>query len=67
MLKANEMSHRAFMLTAEVVDMNPANYTAWEFRRRCLKALKLDLQKVQYTQEMAEDNPKTTKFGFTGA
>ena len=64
-LKANEMSHRAFMLTAEVVDMNPANYTAWEFRRRCLKALKLDLQsELQYTQEMAEDNPKNYQIWF---
>ena len=42
-LKSGERSKRALLLTAEVVEMNPANYTAWQYRRRCLEALKSDL------------------------
>lgn len=33
----NETSKRALQLTADVIQHNSANYTAWYYRRRCLK------------------------------
>lgn len=38
-IKADECSERALKLTGLCLKMNPANYTVWHFRRRCLQAL----------------------------
>jgi protein farnesyltransferase/geranylgeranyltransferase type-1 subunit alpha len=35
-LKADEQSDRALELTALCLQFNPANYTVWHFRRKCL-------------------------------
>ncbi|VDN41028.1 unnamed protein product, partial [Gongylonema pulchrum] len=41
------------------VELNPANYTVWQYRRALLKALKIDLNKeFDYIAEVIEDNPK---------
>ncbi|KAL5604184.1 hypothetical protein BROUX41_002165 [Berkeleyomyces rouxiae] len=37
----NEMSERAFRLTAHIIEMNPAHYTVWLYRFRIMEALKL--------------------------
>ncbi|SPQ97845.1 unnamed protein product (mitochondrion) [Plasmodiophora brassicae] len=42
MLKADEMSERALMLTEYVIELNSANYTAWQYRRRVIEALDKD-------------------------
>eukprot|EP00536_Pseudo-nitzschia_multiseries_P009103 jgi/Psemu1/199917/e_gw1.247.19.1 len=34
--EANELSERALKLSATCLKLNPANYTVWSFRRRCL-------------------------------
>ena len=38
-LKADERSQRALNITTVCLNLNPANYTVWHFRRRCLVAL----------------------------
>ena len=35
-----ELSARALALTGEAIYLNPANYTAWHYRRLCVGALK---------------------------
>ena len=43
-LKAEEISARAFALTEEVIGRSQGNYTAWFYRRKCLDELKLPLE-----------------------
>jgi protein farnesyltransferase/geranylgeranyltransferase type-1 subunit alpha len=44
---------------ADVISFNPANYTAWHFRRLLLKALDKDLsQELFFCTEIAEENLK---------
>eukprot|EP00123_Amoebidium_parasiticum_P001563 comp12682_c0_seq1/m.7774 comp12682_c0_seq1/g.7774 ORF comp12682_c0_seq1/g.7774 comp12682_c0_seq1/m.7774 type:complete len:311 (-) comp12682_c0_seq1:32-964(-) len=64
-LLANEMSERAFEVTTDAIGANPGNYTAWEFRRKLLKALNKDLrEELEYVQEMAEDNAKNYQLWY---
>ena len=35
---------RVLELTADCIKQNPANYSVWEYRRRILKALNIDLK-----------------------
>jgi protein farnesyltransferase/geranylgeranyltransferase type-1 subunit alpha len=41
----NEISHRAYLLTSEVIKINPGNYSAWFFRRVLIDELGLPLDK----------------------
>ena len=55
----NETSERALHLTADVIEHNSANYTAWYYRRRCLKDLGIDLEDERvFTDKWARDCPK---------
>ncbi|CAJ1374945.1 unnamed protein product [Effrenium voratum] len=55
----NETSLRALSLTADVIENNSANYTAWYYRRRCLKELDSDLDEERvFTNKWATDCPK---------
>ncbi|KAJ9573848.1 hypothetical protein L9F63_008772 [Diploptera punctata] len=59
MLKSCEKSERALQLTKDALDLNPANYTVWQYRGEILKHLNKDLvQELAYVKEMIEDNPK---------
>jgi len=55
----NEFSERALALTADVIEHNSANYTAWYYRRRCLKELSWDLnEELEFADKWARDCPK---------
>ena len=38
-MAANEFSERCLALTEDIIGMNPAHYTVWLFRMRCLRGL----------------------------
>lgn len=58
-LQLDERSERALQLTAEVIALNPANYTAWHFRRQQILSLGKDVnEEVSFCDEIAVDNPK---------
>ena len=59
LMKRNEKSERALELTSFVLAQNPANYTAWHYRRQCLKALNSDLLvELSWCAELAVESPK---------
>uniref|UniRef100_A0A5B7BTJ9 Protein farnesyltransferase/geranylgeranyltransferase type-1 subunit alpha n=1 Tax=Davidia involucrata TaxID=16924 RepID=A0A5B7BTJ9_DAVIN len=56
---ADERSPRALQLTAEVIGMNPGNYTVWQFRRLILEALNVDLHdELDFVDRFANNNSK---------
>lgn len=58
-LKLNEFSERTLELTLDVIEENPANYTAWAFRRKVLEALGANLyDELAYTERQAIAHPK---------
>nr|CAG4647177.1 EOG090X08PK [Megafenestra aurita]SVE92480.1 EOG090X08PK [Megafenestra aurita] len=55
----NEISERAFQLTTDALELNPANYTVWQYRRTILKELGSNLQKeLLFVRRIIEDHPK---------
>lgn len=77
-LKADERSERAFALTTICLKFNPANYTCWNFRRRCLVALctptdsdaraTIDVERIDTDLEFADKlggtNPKNYQLWY---
>jgi protein farnesyltransferase/geranylgeranyltransferase type-1 subunit alpha len=58
-LQKEEYSERVLALTEEVIKANSANYTAWQYRRKCLKSLNSDLDtEMVYVNKSCEDNIK---------
>lgn len=41
-LASGEYSERTLKLSGEVIARNAANYTAWQFRRKCIEVLHAD-------------------------
>ncbi len=59
MLQLNEMSERAWDVTTDAIQVNPANYTAWHYRRLLINALHKDLRsELEFLEEVGGDNPK---------
>ena len=67
-LKADERSDRALQLTTICLQLNPANYTVWHFRRLCLEKIGLTEQIIQRDLELAAQlggsNPKNYQIAF---
>jgi len=60
-----EFSLRALRLTADVIEQNSANYTAWYYRRRCLKELGSDLAKeLAFADTWGRNSPKNYQVWF---
>ncbi|XP_063622224.1 protein farnesyltransferase/geranylgeranyltransferase type-1 subunit alpha [Cydia splendana] len=58
-LQSNEKSERALKLTKDAVELNPANYTVWQYRRDLLKALGTDLRpELEYVESVITNSPK---------
>jgi len=58
-LATHELSYRSLLLTEAVIDVNSANYSAWHFRRLCLKATNADIDKeLEWVAGVALDTPK---------
>lgn len=58
-MKKGEKTERALEITRKAIKLNPANYTAWYYRRLCLYELGLDLQnELEYTAQKAIQTPK---------
>jgi protein farnesyltransferase/geranylgeranyltransferase type-1 subunit alpha len=58
-LRRDERSARALQITTDTISLNPANYTAWHFRRLCLEHLQQDLApELHFLSECANENPK---------
>ncbi|WKY05822.1 hypothetical protein Q1695_006211 [Nippostrongylus brasiliensis] len=58
-IASGEMSPRVFLLTEDCIQLNPANYTLWQFRRELLKKLDIDLTKeLKYLDDVIMQTPK---------
>jgi len=58
-LAAGEKSARVLQLTEDALELNPANYTVWHYRRVVLKAIGADIkEELQYCREIIEEHPK---------
>jgi len=58
-LKSGEKSDRVLRLTEDAVELNPANYSVWHFRRDVLKSIGADIkEELKYCREIIEEHPK---------
>lgn len=73
-LVAGEYSARTMTLASEVVKLNAANYTAWQYRRRCIAEMHSDSTpedrsgawraELAFCSEMCLGNPKNYQVWF---
>lgn len=57
--RTNEKSARVLNLIEDIIDMNPAHYTVWNYRQQVLFALNFDLeQELNYIDEIIADQAK---------
>ncbi|KAL1923043.1 uncharacterized protein VTP21DRAFT_9419 [Calcarisporiella thermophila] len=57
--KTDECSERALRLTTDIISMNPAHYTIWQYRQKILFTLNKDMDaELDLIESMVECNPK---------
>ena len=62
-IKKEEVSQRAYLLTTEVLALNPGNYTVWHWRRRCMDELGLSVEKeLEWLDEVGIENEKCYQY-----
>lgn len=64
-----ELSERALALSKDVISMNPAHYTVWQYRYRILKAMSqkrpaIWLEELEFLDEFTPDNKKNYQVWF---
>eukprot|EP00941_MAST-03F_sp_MAST-3F-sp1_P000705 g705.t1 len=64
-MKKNELSQRALELTEKAIKLNPANYTAWHYRRLCLFELNCDLnEELKYIDMVSAKGSKNYQLWY---
>ena len=65
LLRRDEKSERALLITEQLLNINPAHYTVWEFRREALVALRRDLmEELDFVDAFAGGNPKNYQIWY---
>ncbi|CAK5031523.1 unnamed protein product [Meloidogyne enterolobii] len=58
-MNANELSGRVLELTTTCISLNAANYSVWNYRRKVLRALGLNIEdELKYCETVIGENPK---------
>ncbi|KAJ2364218.1 CAAX geranylgeranyltransferase alpha subunit [Coemansia sp. RSA 2607] len=58
-MAAGEISKRAYSLTSQVIEENPAHYTVWVYRKRLVTELSLDIEaELNWLSDIAAMHPK---------
>jgi len=59
LIHMKEFSGRGLIMSQELLNVNAASYTVWQYRRACLKATNADLNReLDFMDTFAADNPK---------
>ncbi|KAG2227852.1 hypothetical protein INT45_002090 [Circinella minor] len=57
--RTEEKSQRVLDLLADIIDMNPAHYTVWQYRQEVLFSINADLnEEIKYIDEVASEQAK---------
>ncbi|KAL7079798.1 hypothetical protein ACQ4LE_001433 [Meloidogyne hapla] len=58
-MNADELSERVLELTKTCISLNAANYSVWNYRRKVLHALGLNVEdELKYCETVIDENPK---------
>lgn len=64
-MATNEKSERVLELLSSVIQLNPANYTVWHYRRLVLEALDSNLEKeTEFLDEISTENAKNYQLWY---